>query len=983
MPSLKASFGVVAVVLLTIGPVSAQTTTGTITGRVIDGQGLPVPGATVSVSSPNLQGTRTIVTSANGDYVFPLLPPGRYALAVELSGFERQERTATLAPTQLLPLDVVIGVARIAETVTVVGRAADVITRTATVATNLKQDLLATLPTNRDINAALLLAPGVHPTGPLGAYSIAGAMGFDSLYLINGVTVNENLRGQPNNLYIEDAIQETTIATAGISAEHGRFGGGVVNVVTKSGGNLFAGSFRDTLNNDSWRALTPFPNDTRLDDTIPSYEFTLGGPVATDRLWFFAAGRFQDQKLSRQTAVTGIPYTFEDNAKRYEAKLTYTLAQNHQVQGAYTRIARKQTNASQGVNIMDLASLYSPEFPQTLFTIGYSGVLSPSLFIEARFSLRYGSTSGQGAPSTDLINGTLLLDSQRGTRYFAPTFCGVCEPEQRDNDEAFIKGSYFVSTRSGGAHTMTFGYDAFDDKRTFANHQSGSDYRITGTTSIVQGATVYPQFLPNSTSITGNPVASLGRTHFVTHSLFVNDNWRVNRHVTFNLGLRLDKNDGRNGAGQLVAKGSAWSPRLGIVWDPSGGGAWSLTGNFAKYVSAINNTIGDASSGSGNNSTLQWPYTGPAINANAGGTLVSSAAAIRQVFDWFLANGGTGMRPSGAAFPGVSIRIPESLASPNVLEYAGGISRQITGRAAVRADVTYRDFRDFYSTRIDSTTGRVTDPAGNVFDLGIVENTNDLNRRYAGLALQATYRAGARTDFGGNYTLSRLWGNVDGETANSGPIPASLFQYAEYRDRAWFAPDGDLAADQRHRANLWLNYGVPRVDGLTVSLLEKIASGLPYGAVGTIDVRPFVTNPGYVTPQGGNTETYFYTARDAFRTEALSRTDLAINYSHGIRAASRRVELFGQLQVLNIFNQLQLCGCGDSVFNNGGAYNMATIGQGVLSPANTATLARFNPFTTTPVHGTNWNYGSNFGTALARTAYTSPRMFRISFGVRF
>ena len=77
----------------------------------------------------------------------------------------------------------------------------------------------------------------------------------ENLFLINGVTVSENLRGQPYDLYIEDAIQETTIATAGISAEYGRFGGGVVNVITKSGGNLFSGSFRDTLLNDDWRAL--------------------------------------------------------------------------------------------------------------------------------------------------------------------------------------------------------------------------------------------------------------------------------------------------------------------------------------------------------------------------------------------------------------------------------------------------------------------------------------------------------------------------------------------------------------------------------------------------------------------------------------------------------------------------------------------------------------------------------------------------------
>src|SRR6185369_5953931 len=151
-----------------------------------------------------------------------------------------------------------LGQAAIAEEVTVVGTPAHVVTQTAQVATNFRQDLIATLPTNRDINASVLMAPSVHATGAGGAYSIAGAMSFETLFMINGVSVSDNLRGQPYDLYIEDAVQETAVATAGISAEYGRFSGGVVNVITKSGGNLFSGSFRDSINNDSWRALTPF-----------------------------------------------------------------------------------------------------------------------------------------------------------------------------------------------------------------------------------------------------------------------------------------------------------------------------------------------------------------------------------------------------------------------------------------------------------------------------------------------------------------------------------------------------------------------------------------------------------------------------------------------------------------------------------------------------------------------------------------------------
>src|SRR5262249_20093233 len=158
----------------------------------------------------------------------------------ELSNFRQVTVTDTLVPTQTLPIDARMGPAGIETTVVVVGHRTGLLTQTTTAAVNLNQDLMTMLPTNRDISAPLLMAPGAHPSGPNGAYSISGATSFESLFMVNGVTVNDNVRNQPNSLYIEDAIEETTVATAGISAEFGRFSGGVINLVTKSGGNLFS-----------------------------------------------------------------------------------------------------------------------------------------------------------------------------------------------------------------------------------------------------------------------------------------------------------------------------------------------------------------------------------------------------------------------------------------------------------------------------------------------------------------------------------------------------------------------------------------------------------------------------------------------------------------------------------------------------------------------------------------------------------------------
>src|SRR5262249_22279202 len=158
---------------------------------------------------------------------------------------------------------------------------------------------------------------GVNQNGPNGAVTISGAQSFENLFTVNGAVVTDNIRVTPYSLFIEDAIQETTTSSSGASAEYGRFTGGVGNTITRSGGNRFDGSFRTTLDNDGWSAISP-AKETRNDKLNPRYEATLGGPIWRDRAWFFGAGRFSDAKNSGQTAFTLISYQTEDNEKRYE-----------------------------------------------------------------------------------------------------------------------------------------------------------------------------------------------------------------------------------------------------------------------------------------------------------------------------------------------------------------------------------------------------------------------------------------------------------------------------------------------------------------------------------------------------------------------------------------------------------------------------------------------------------------------------------------
>ena len=124
---------------------------------------------------------------------------------------------------------------------------------------------------------------------------------------------------------------------------------------------------------------------------------------------------------------------------------------------------------------------------------------------------------------------------------------------------------------------------------------------------------------------------------------------------------------------------------------------------------------------------------------------------------------------------------------------------------------------------------------------------------------------------------------------------------------------------------MWINYGVHGVNGLTLSALQTLTSGLPYGAVGPMATqRSFVTNPGYVTPSRQHRATainYYFTARDAFRTDGERRTDFSASYNYALpREARARWISSRSCRLLNVFNQFQdMCGCGTVFRTNGGA----------------------------------------------------------------
>ncbi len=379
---------------------------------------------------------------------------------------------------------------------------------------------------------------------------------------------------------------------------------------------------------------------------------------------------------------------------------------------------------------------------------------------------------------------------------------------------------------------------------------------------------------------------------------------------------------------------------------------------------------------------------GPPINTDINaptGSLIQTGDALQTLWAWFLPNGGTSRPVVAVDIPGVNTRIGDALSSPSVQELTTGVTRQLGARGMVRVDGIYRAWTDFYFSRRDTSTGTVLDPAGIARDLTVIGNSAEPERQYGAMNMQAAYRLGTALSLNAVYTLSRTWGNFDGETANNGPITAGTVSagsattgrtgwgmYPRYYLASWNAPVGDLATDQRHRARFWGVWRVPvaeRYGSLSLSVLQQVNTGSPYFAAGPVNPNPFVTNTmGYQTPP--TQAAYFFTDRDAFRTDTVHRTDLAVNYGFRLRGLANG-ELFFQTQVWNLFNQ-------DAIADVNNIDITTRTRDG-----GTTSLSAFNPFSTSPERGVHWEPGPSFGTARNKNAYQLPRQIRFSAGVRF
>ena len=262
--SIRAAF-VLASLLMTMliaGVVQGQTSTGTLTGLVVDSTGAVVPGVTVRVVNTATNDERTVVTNNEGLYVVPSLPPGQYRLAVEKAGFSKTEVSAvTVNTAQVTTTNLTLQIGRATETVTVTADA-DLLTKdSAAVTATVENKLLLEMPfPERSALGAIMLSPGVQgdpqypggiqsenpgpftqPVATGATISINGARNGASSILVDGSDISLASYPRTGVTFSGDTVNQMTVQTLGIPAQYGRTAGGVINQATKTGTNQFHG----------------------------------------------------------------------------------------------------------------------------------------------------------------------------------------------------------------------------------------------------------------------------------------------------------------------------------------------------------------------------------------------------------------------------------------------------------------------------------------------------------------------------------------------------------------------------------------------------------------------------------------------------------------------------------------------------------------------------------------------------------------------
>ncbi len=857
-------------------PAAAQEQTGTITGIVRDNSGAVLPGASVeaeSIARGTVVGTTT--TDNSGRYRFVGLLPGLYNVTARLQGFSANRvEQIDLRLGQLLTVDLALAVGGVAETIQVTAESPLIASKQSAKSFSIDQELIAKLPGGRDFSSYVTTAPGANQEARSGGISIDGSSASENRFIVDGVETTDPQRGVQGKRLSVDFIGELQVKSSGYEAEFGGSTGGVINVVTKSGTNSFRGDLGayitgSGLQGNARRTLRRLPTDStkaeyvtfdKDSNTNADIGFTFGGPILSNRLWFFTSYLPQVVSTDRTTNLSDgsrVTKTQEFISHNSSSNVTAQPADSMRFKVAYNLSSSKTTGVLPGQSLRNENGSTAPTAlfgintvnPNWSFSGNFDWVPTANLTFGVRGGFYNQNRFTEGIPVGPLFNfqtqniglAGVPAEFQHITGFTNVVTNNGTTRDTYKRTNLQVDGTWYG--QAGGDHVLRGGVQFDTIGNDVLAGETGNRVLLFWDRSFAGQRGTYGYYRVRSNGVSPQlGFITEGDISNTNVGLFIQDTWTIGNRLTLNIGIRTENESvpsytTSGGIAPVAIKwgfGDKFAPRLGFAWDVNGDGKTKVYGNWGVFYDIFKMELPRGSFGG--DKWLEYYYTMdrpdfPNLITGAGCPPACSGTLIRGPVDF--------RHPSNS--PGDET-IDPNLDPMKLQEASFGIERQVGARMAVgvryihkQVDVAIEDvgaleenFNEIYTIG-NPGFGAAKDffPFGSTTAVPFPKAVRD----YDAVEFLFDKRLSNNWTLRTSYTFSRLYGNYSGlsqsdENGRTSPNVGRAFDYP------LMAFDGDgqpvyglLATDRPHQFKLQGFYDF--TFGTTVGLNFYGASGVP------------------------------------------------------------------------------------------------------------------------------------------------------------
>lgn len=901
----------------------SQISTGTIEGTVSDQSGAVIPGARVVLKHVSTGIARTTTTNQEGRFLAPLLQVGNYEVSVAAQGFGTVVRTGvTLALSQTIEANITMKVANVGETVTITEEAPLVETSRVAATTLVNERAVESLPLNgRKFQDLAFLTPGVTQEPERKQLSFAGQRGINGNINIDGADFNQPFFGgqrggeRSGDAYVvsQEAIREFQVVRSGFAPEFGRSTGGVLNVITKSGGNDFHGGGFYFLRHKELAEQNAFGDNVA--PTRQQFGASLGGPIRKDKTFFYMVYDQQAQHqplVIRFSSTAGLPanlvsqqgvYKSTNTVNTYLVKIDHQLTGNTHLTGRYNYSRNNALNGTFTGITTGVIGENGTEMDGThTGVVNANTVISPNLLNEARFQYSFERRPRvNNGEAMDFVPTAGPQIQVSGCCYFGGV--SYLPAPEIDTRTQFADNVSYIK----GSHNVKFG---FDYNRSYVDQIFRGNWRgvyiFNNIQNFVNVLNKVPGAVPDQFRIFfGDGKFAVAQPDIAG---FVQDTWKVSNRLTITAGLRYEASMFPQPANpnpllpetaKIPNSTNEWQPRLGFNWDIFGSGKTILRASSGIFYGRTPGLLLNQAFNSNGN-----PNVGASFTLNA--TQIRQAQSIHSEFvypyvpdtgsasnaSYFTAAGIAGLKPDASYFA-------PDFQNPRSLNFSAGIEHMLGNSMLLSVEWVHlntvhleriRDVNLFPPVMaLDNSSPKQMRPMYNTSvrpnpNFNVIRSQQSSARsNYDGMTLSLNKRYSKRLQFMTSYTLAYNRDDDSNERNYAGITYTDAYNLHE--DYTW------SRIDIRHRWTGSGMYDLPR--GFQVSGILTFTTGYPFSPFTGIDSngdsqytdKPIVN--GVMLP------------RNSFRNTNVFTPDMRVSKTWSIRERNRLSIAFDLFNFLN------------------------------------------------------------------------------------